>query len=245
MELVREGDAPPDGNGEYRSFSLSPTLDNVGNGRIGFHAWLRGTTGGTDDDSGIFPALVALSPYKINGVAAQADRAEVTGGEEVTISAAVKADKPDVHALHFRTYGPDGVERRWYANTVFGKAGIAELTIKTALNQNAGKYRQGRRSGQRGRRTGHVYGEMRPEAHRRVCFSTMAAFVTCCHALGADHRLAEAPRSRPGLRRANRLRMRDNAAASHPVTRSVTRFQSQPVTIRHEVDTAAFPDPVT
>ncbi len=59
VELVREGDAPPDGNGEYRSFSLSPTLDNMGNGRIGFHAWLRNTSGGTDDDSGIFLAMDA------------------------------------------------------------------------------------------------------------------------------------------------------------------------------------------
>jgi len=57
VELAREGEAPPDGNGEYRSFSLSPALDNVGNGRIGFHAWLRSTSGGTDDDSGIFLAM--------------------------------------------------------------------------------------------------------------------------------------------------------------------------------------------
>ena len=87
-----------------------------------------------------FPALTAVSPYKIEAVSTKADKARVAGGQTVTITAEVQADKPDIHALHFRVYGPDGVERRWYADTVFGKAGKAELTIKTALNDPAGKW---------------------------------------------------------------------------------------------------------
>ena len=52
-EMAREGNVAPDGNGEYQSFCLDPTMDNAF-GRPAFHAWLRNTIGGTDDDSGIF-----------------------------------------------------------------------------------------------------------------------------------------------------------------------------------------------
>jgi hypothetical protein len=55
-ELAREGDPPPDGNGQYYSFYPSPSVDRVGNGRIAFHAWLENTSGGVTDDSGIFMA---------------------------------------------------------------------------------------------------------------------------------------------------------------------------------------------
>ncbi len=87
-----------------------------------------------------FPALVALSPYKIDGVTAKAGAAQVNGGAEVTISAQVQARNPGVHALHFRVYGPDGAERRWYSDTVFGDAGKAELRFKTGLNETPGKW---------------------------------------------------------------------------------------------------------
>jgi hypothetical protein len=87
-----------------------------------------------------FPALVAMSPYRIDGVTAKADKAEVTPGEEVRIAAQVQADKPDVHALHFRVYGPDGAERRWYGDTVFGEAGKGGHTFKAALNEAKGKW---------------------------------------------------------------------------------------------------------
>jgi hypothetical protein len=87
-----------------------------------------------------FPALVALSPYKIDGVTAKADKADVRPGDEVRIAAQVQADKPDVHALHFRVYGPDGAERRWYGDTVFGEAGKGGHTFRTALNDGHGKW---------------------------------------------------------------------------------------------------------
>jgi uncharacterized protein YfaS (alpha-2-macroglobulin family) len=84
--------------------------------------------------------LVALSPYRIDGVTARADKAAIAPGEEVRIAVQVQADKPDVHALHFRVYGPDGAERRWYGDTVFGQAGKGEHTFKTALNDGHGKW---------------------------------------------------------------------------------------------------------
>jgi hypothetical protein len=87
-----------------------------------------------------FPALTAVSPYKIEAVTAKADKARVAGGQTVTITAQVQADEPDIHALHFRFYGPDGVERRWYADTVFAESGLAELTIETALNEAPGTW---------------------------------------------------------------------------------------------------------
>jgi hypothetical protein len=51
LEVVREGDAVPDGNGEYSSLSAVALLDS---GQVVFHAWLRNTLAGTDDDDGIF-----------------------------------------------------------------------------------------------------------------------------------------------------------------------------------------------
>jgi hypothetical protein len=87
-----------------------------------------------------FPALVALSPYKIEGVSAKPAKPQVQPGEEVVIAAQVQAENPDVHALHFRVYGPDGVERRWYGDTVFGQNGKGELKFKTALNEAKGAW---------------------------------------------------------------------------------------------------------
>jgi len=87
-----------------------------------------------------FPALVALSPGKISGVTARALQSAIAAGERVTISAQVQTERPDVHALHFRVYGPDGVERRWYGDTLFGERGKAELTIPTARNEARGKW---------------------------------------------------------------------------------------------------------
>ena len=34
----------------------------------------------------------------------------------------------------------DGAERRWYGETVFGEAGKAEHTFRTALNEAKGKW---------------------------------------------------------------------------------------------------------
>ncbi len=86
-----------------------------------------------------FPALVAVSPYKIEVVAAKAD--DVKQGEVVKVSAKVRASaQPGVHALNFRVYGPDGVERRYYGATLFGKDGAAALSFQTALNEARGNW---------------------------------------------------------------------------------------------------------
>ena len=91
----------------------------VGDSPFSNYAWLRLANGSMNVSAGAagkievaitqpFPALVALSPYKITGVTANAAAAEIKPGDEVKIAAQVQADKPDVHALHFRIYGPDG-----------------------------------------------------------------------------------------------------------------------------------------
>ncbi len=106
--------------------------------RTGRHA---GTTGAIEvpAEAGV-PALVAVSPYKIESVAAAADKATVQPGQPVKITAKVQAsEKPDLHALNFRVYAPEGAERRHYGDTLFG-AGGATLTIPTALNEAAGKW---------------------------------------------------------------------------------------------------------
>lgn len=87
------------------------------------------------------PALVAVSPYKITGVAAAAEAGAVKRGAAVKVSATVQASAaPDTHALNFRVYGPDGAERRHYGKTVFAQNGSAAITIPTALNEAQGKW---------------------------------------------------------------------------------------------------------
>jgi len=56
IQLVREGDAPPDANGEYSSLHLGPICNDLDGGRATFRAWLRDTSGGNTDDSGVFLA---------------------------------------------------------------------------------------------------------------------------------------------------------------------------------------------
>jgi len=91
--------------------------------------------------SGSFPALVAISPYKIEAVEASADKPAVAPGQAVKVAAKVKASaRPGVHALNFRVYAPDGEERRYYGDTLFGAGGGATLTIPTALNEAKGKW---------------------------------------------------------------------------------------------------------
>jgi len=88
-----------------------------------------------------FPALVALSPYKIDAVTVRAGAATVKPGKPVSITATVKASAaPGVHAINFRVYGPDGKERRHYGRTLFGEKGTATLAIPTALNDARGKW---------------------------------------------------------------------------------------------------------
>ncbi len=88
-----------------------------------------------------FPALVAWSPYRIEAVQAAADKVAVAGGQSVKITGQVRAAaKPGAHVLNFRVYGPDGVERRHYGNTLVAEGGAAALTFQTALNEPKGKW---------------------------------------------------------------------------------------------------------
>lgn len=73
---------------------------------------------------------------------ASASAAAVAPGGEIAVAAAIVAEgKPGAHMLHFRVYGPDGVERRHYAETITGEKGRATLTFRTALNDAPGPWR--------------------------------------------------------------------------------------------------------
>ena len=93
------------------------------------------------DASPSFPAILALSPYKVEAVEAKA-AAVVRCGRPVSIAARVRAAaKPGDHMLNFRVYGPDGSERRHYSKTLLAKDGAATLTIPTALNEAVGTWK--------------------------------------------------------------------------------------------------------
>lgn len=53
-QIVRRGQSAPDGNGDLLGFSSTPKLNNQG--QVAFKGALAGTSGGTDDDFGIFRA---------------------------------------------------------------------------------------------------------------------------------------------------------------------------------------------
>lgn len=55
MQIARTGQAAPDGNGKFSSFSFSFNFLSHNNaGQATFVASLTGTSGGSTDDSGIF-----------------------------------------------------------------------------------------------------------------------------------------------------------------------------------------------
>ncbi|MFN3166440.1 MAG: choice-of-anchor tandem repeat NxxGxxAF-containing protein [Phycisphaeraceae bacterium] len=57
-EVVREGEAVPSGDGLFADFS-TPILNNAG--QVLFHSTLSGTTGGADDNAGVYLSMVAES----------------------------------------------------------------------------------------------------------------------------------------------------------------------------------------
>ena len=87
------------------------------------------------------PALVALSPYRIDAVQANGPARAVVPGGKVSVTAKVKASaSPGEHMLNFRVYDPAGAERRWYSKTLSAPGGAATLTFTTALNDPKGKW---------------------------------------------------------------------------------------------------------
>ena len=87
------------------------------------------------------PALVALSPYRIDAVTASGPGGAVKRGGSVSVSAAVKASAAaGEHMLNFRVYDPSGQERRWYSQTLSAPGGAATLTFTTALNDPKGTW---------------------------------------------------------------------------------------------------------
>ena len=68
-QLVRRGDATPDGNGVYDQF-LRPALNE--NGQVSFGAFLSNTSGGSGDNRGIFRADGLTAPVQLVRQAAPA-----------------------------------------------------------------------------------------------------------------------------------------------------------------------------
>ncbi|OPX24375.1 MAG: hypothetical protein B1H04_02200 [Planctomycetales bacterium 4484_123] len=88
-----------------------------------------------------FPALVALSPYRVQSVQARPTVRQVPPGQRVEIAATVEASAPPgAHMLNFRLYGPKGRERRWYGSTLLAPNGAARLSFQTALNDARGQW---------------------------------------------------------------------------------------------------------
>jgi len=52
MQIAREGDVAPDGNGHFVDLSGEPAINDAG--QVAFHAGLAGTVGGDNDSDGIF-----------------------------------------------------------------------------------------------------------------------------------------------------------------------------------------------
>jgi hypothetical protein len=62
LQIVRQGETPPDGNGTFFAFK-NPALNN--NDVLAFLSQMSGTTGGTADDWGIFRADGLTAPVRI------------------------------------------------------------------------------------------------------------------------------------------------------------------------------------
>ncbi|MBI2201105.1 MAG: beta-galactosidase, partial [Armatimonadetes bacterium] len=86
-------------------------------------------------------ALVAVLPYRVEGVKARA--ASARAGEPVVVSAAVQAStgRPGRHILHLQVEGPDGRLRRAYAGNVEARGGRWEGIVPTALNDPKGRWK--------------------------------------------------------------------------------------------------------
>lgn len=86
--------------------------------------------------------LLALSPYKVRGVDVELF-GKPAPGKPLKLRLGVVADSERVtgrHILRVTVLGPDGKERKWYAQNVMAPEGRATMTIPLALNETAGSY---------------------------------------------------------------------------------------------------------
>lgn len=79
-QIVRKGQAAPDGNGTFNTFSL-PVLNN--NGQVAFNATFNGTSGGSLDNGGVYRANV----NGITRIAREGDAAPDGNGSFVSFNA--------------------------------------------------------------------------------------------------------------------------------------------------------------
>jgi len=85
-------------------------------------------------------ALIAILPYKIEGVSVKASSARA--GEQVRIAASVKASaRPGRHVLHLEIYDPEGNLYRAYTSNAVAQNGKWEGYIPTALNDLPGRWK--------------------------------------------------------------------------------------------------------
>jgi len=84
--------------------------------------------------------LIAILPYKIEGIAATASSAR--RGELVSLSANIKASgKLGRHIFHIEVTDPKGNLVRYYTRNVVAPNGRWEGTLPTALNAPTGTWR--------------------------------------------------------------------------------------------------------
>ena len=86
--------------------------------------------------------LLAMSPYKVKSVRVESV-GPVAAGKPLRLKLVVEAASGRVegrHVLRMTVTGPDGQERRWYAQNVLAPGGQATAVVPLALNERAGNY---------------------------------------------------------------------------------------------------------
>ena len=87
-------------------------------------------------------AVLAMLPYEITGVEAEAQPAKVNAGDKVGLQARVlAAGAPGDHVLRMEVYDPSNRLSRAYSDNVLARGGTWQRTLQTALNEQPGRWR--------------------------------------------------------------------------------------------------------
>ncbi|NOZ24471.1 MAG: hypothetical protein GXP25_25620 [Planctomycetes bacterium] len=88
-------------------------------------------------------AVLALMPYEIKGVDVQVSPANVKQGKSIEIRAKVIASEgtPGDHVLRMEVHDPSGALSRAYTDNVLAVKGAFSCTIRTARNEQPGRWR--------------------------------------------------------------------------------------------------------
>jgi|GEM_PF-3265522 len=126
-------------NGEYKARIKLPRISHLYDMRNGKY---MGFTDHCDRAIDYQAQALAMSAYRVKSVDIQAPKT-ARAGEALRIGVSVMCDAGHVtgtHVLHMTVRGPDGGERKWYAQNVLAPKGIANLNIPFAINDARGRY---------------------------------------------------------------------------------------------------------